>query len=126
MTDPPTLVPADDTGNNDAIPLKEAAKRFGFTLSTLRTEDRRGRLTTYRIGKKLFTRPSDIRRMVEKCRVVRKAQDFTSITDGSNGLSETERTSSALAAAKETVLMLKSASRNTSGTSISPSRRARR
>ena len=112
--------------DDDAIPLREAAERFGFTLSTLRAERDRGRLTTYRIGKRDYTTVADIRGMIQECRVEPKARAFTLIRNESNGLSETDRASSALAAANETVLRLKSISRNTSLKSISPKRLARR
>jgi hypothetical protein len=112
--------------DNDAIPLKEAAGHFGFTVSTLRAEANRGRLTIYKIGKRLFTKPADIREMVEKCRVEQKARDFILIRNESNGSSATDCASSARAAANETVLRLKNISRNTSGKSISLKRQARR
>ena len=111
---------------NDPIPLREAAKRFGLTLSTLRAERDRGRLTTYRIGKRDYTTVADIRGMIQECRVEPKARAFTLIQNESSGPSATERASSALAAANETVLRLKSISRNTSPISISPKRLARR
>jgi hypothetical protein len=112
--------------DDDAIPLKEAAQRFGFTVSTLRAEADRGRLTMYKIGKRLWTTPADIRRMVEECRVEQKARDFILIRNESSTSSETARASSALAAAKETVLRLKNTSRNTLAKNISPRRQVRR
>jgi hypothetical protein len=114
------------TNDDDAIPLKEAAERYGFTVSTLRAEAYRGRLTIYKIGKRLWTKPADIREMVEKCRVEQKARDFILIRNESSGSSATDRASSALAAANETVLRLKSISRNTSAKSTSPKRQAHR
>ena len=114
------------TDDEKPIKLKEAAKRFGFTVSTLRAEASRGRLTTYMIGGCLYTTPADIRGMVEKCRVEPKAHGVILIRNESNGSSATERASSALAAANETVLRLKSISRNISPISISPKRQARR
>lgn len=95
------------TGEHDAITLKDAAAHFGFTVCTLRTEADRGRLTIYKIGKRYYTTPSDIRKMVNQCRVEQKGRDFTLIRGGSSGLSETDRASSALAAANETVLRLR-------------------
>jgi hypothetical protein len=56
-----------------ALTLKDAAERYGFTVATLRAEIARGRLTKYRIGKKDWTTPADIREMLELCRVEPKA-----------------------------------------------------
>lgn len=113
------------TGDHDTITLKDAAQHFGFTVSTLRAEAKRNNLTIYKIGKRYYTTPSDIRTMVEKCRVDQKDQDFTLIRGASSGLSEMERASSAQAAAKEVMLRLRSSSRVTSVPSIAPNRRAR-
>ena len=52
------------TGDQDAITLKDAAQHFGFTVATLRAEAARGHLTIYKIGKRYYTTPSDIRDMV--------------------------------------------------------------
>lgn len=114
------------TRDDDAITLKDAASHFGYTVSTLKAEAERGRLTIYKIGKRYYTTPNDIRDMVQKCRVERKARDFTLIRSDSNGSSETDRVSSALAAANETALRLKSASPVTSDSSTSLRRRAHR
>lgn len=113
------------TGDNDAITLKDAAQHFGFTVSTLRAEARRGRLEIYMIGKRYYTTPADIREMVHQCRVVQKAQGFTLTREETSSSSETERVSSALAAAQETVLRLRNSSRSTSARSTSQSSRAR-
>ena len=113
------------TGDNDTITLRDAAGHFGFTVSTLRAEADRGHLTIYKIGKRYYTTPADIREMVQKCRVEQKARDFTLIRSAASGSSETEAVSSALERARETALKLKSTSRNISGTSTSQSRRAR-
>ena len=113
------------TQDDDTITLKDAAAHFGFTVSTLRAEAGRGRLTIYKIGKRFYTTPGDIKEMVKQCRVERKAQDFTLIRGGSSSLSETDRVSSALAAARETALRLKSSSRNTSVKSTGRNHRIR-
>ena len=113
------------TGDGDAITLKDAASHFGFTVSTLRAEADRGKLTIYKIGKRYYTTPADIKEMVIQCRVVQKAHGFTSIRNEINGSSETERASSALAAAQETMLRLRNSSHATSVKSISQNRRAR-
>lgn len=111
--------------DSDTITLKDAAQHFGFSVYTLRTEADNGRLVIYKIGKRYYTTPADIKEMVRQCRVDQKAQDFTLTRTGSSGLSETERASSALAAARETALRLKNSSRNTLGTSIARNRQAR-
>jgi hypothetical protein len=115
-----------DLADDHPLSLKEAAQQFGFTVSTLPAEAARDRLTIYKIGKKHYTTAADIREMIKLCRVEQKGRDFTLIRGGNSGLSETERASSALAAANETVLKLKSSSRSTSATSISRSHQARR
>lgn len=113
------------TGDGDAITLLDAAKHFGFTVSTLRAEADRGRLTIYKIGKRYYTTPADIREMVHQCRVAQKAPDSTSIRKEINGSSATDRASSALAAVQETMLRLRSSSKSTSATSTGPNLRAR-
>jgi len=92
---------------------------------TLRAEADRGRLTIYKIGKRYYTTPGDVKEMVRQCRVDQKAPDFTSIRREINSSSETERASSALAAARETALRLKNSSRTTLGKSIALPRRVR-
>jgi hypothetical protein len=114
------------TGEHDTITLKDAGAHFGFTLSTLRAEAARGRLTVYKIGRRYYTTPADIRQMVAQCRVEPKARDFTLTRSDGSGSSETERASSALAAANATVLRLRNSSRNTSIKSIDRSRQVRR
>jgi hypothetical protein len=109
-----------------AITLKEAARDFGFTVSTLKAEANRGNLAIYRIGKRLYTSPADIRGMVEKCRVAPKARAFTLIKQEANSSSATARASSALAAAHETVLRLKNSSPTTSARNTSRNRQVRR
>lgn len=111
--------------DSDTITLRDAAQHFGFSVYTLRTEADRGRLTIYKIGKRYYTTPADIKEMVNRCRVDQKGRDFTLIQNGSSGLSETERASSALAAATETALRLKNSSRNILGKSIDLPRRVR-
>lgn len=113
------------TGDGDAITLRDAAQHFGFTVSTLRAEAGRGHLTIYKIGKRYYTTPADIREMVHQCRVAQKVQDFTLIRKENSGSSETDRASSALAAVQETMLKLRSSSKNTSATSTAQSHRAR-
>jgi hypothetical protein len=113
------------TQDGDTITLKDAAKHFGFSVYTLRTEADRGRLAIYKIGKRFYTTPADVKEMVRLCRVDQKAPDFTLIRNARLGSSETERASSALAAANETALRLKNSSRTTLGKSIDLPRRVR-
>jgi hypothetical protein len=113
------------TGDDDTITLQDAAKHFGFSVYTLRTEAAHGRLVIYKIGRRYYTTPADVKEMVRLCRVDQKGRDFTLIKSAVNSPSETERRSSALAAANETALRLKNSSRNTLGKSIALPRRAR-
>jgi hypothetical protein len=89
------------------------------------TEADRGRLVIYKIGKRYYTTPADIKGMVAQCRVDQKAPDSTWIRRARNTPSETERASSALAAARETAERLKNSSRNTLGKSIALNHRVR-
>jgi hypothetical protein len=93
----------DDT----AIPLWAAAKQSGFTVSTLRAEAERGRLVIYKIGRGHYTTINHIREMVRLCRVEPRGRDCTSTPERTNGLSETERISSARAALNQSVVALK-------------------
>lgn len=111
--------------DTDTITLKDAAAHFGFSVWTLRAEAGRGKLTIYKIGKRFYTTPADVKEMIQQCRVEQKEHDFTSIRGGNNSLSETERASSALAAATETALRLRNSSRSTLGKSIALPRRVR-
>lgn len=113
------------TQDGDTITLKDAAEHFKFSVYTLRTEADRGRLTIYKIGKRYYTTPADVKEMVRLCRVDQKAPDFTLIRNVRSTSSETERASSALAAANETALRLKNSSRNTLGKNIARNRQAR-
>lgn len=113
------------TQDEDTITLKDAASHFGFSVYTLRTEADRGRLAIYRIGKRYYTTPGDVKEMVRQCRVDQKALDFTLIRNARSTLSETGRASSALAAANETALKLKNSSRNTLGKNIARNRQVR-
>jgi hypothetical protein len=106
------------TGDHDTITLADAAQHFGFTVSTLRAEAGRGRLTIYKIGKRYYTTPNDIREMVSQCRVEQKAPASTVIRRAVNTPSETERVS--LDSAVQAVSRLRSLSRNTSRPSTGP------
>ena len=93
--------------DDDAITLKDAARQFGFTVSTLRAEAGRRRLIIYKVGRTHYTTANHIREMVRQCRVEQKGHDFTSTPERGNGLSETARHSSAQAALNQTVTALK-------------------
>lgn len=114
------------TQDDDTITLKDAASHFGYTVSTLRAEADRGRLTIYKIGKRFYTTPADIKEMVKQCRVELKGHGFISTPRARIGSSATVRDSSGLSAAREIARGLRSASRNTSATSTAQPRQARR
>lgn len=111
--------------DNRPIPLKQMAERYGKTVSTLKAEAERGNLIIFKYGREWCTTEADMLESFEKCRESRKAQGSTSILRARSGLSETDRTSSALAAARETAAALKNSSRNTLATSTSRNRQAR-
>jgi hypothetical protein len=113
------------TGDDDTITLRDAAKHFGFSVYILRTEAERGRLTIYKIGKRYYTTPGDVKDMVQQCRVDQKAPASISMRSAANMPSETERVSSALAAARETAQRLKSSSKSTLGKSTNLNRQTR-
>lgn len=111
--------------DDDTITLADAAKHYGYSVYTLRAEADRGRLVIYKIGKRFYTTPADIKEMVIQCRVELKERASISIRSVRSTPSETERASSALAAARETAERLKGSSRNTLGKSIAPNHRVR-
>lgn len=113
------------TQDDDTITLKDAASHFGFSVWTLRSEAERGRLTIYKIGKRYYTTPADVKEMVRQCRVEQKVHASIGMRSASSSSSETERVSSALAAARESALRLKRNSKTTLGKSIDLPRRAR-
>ena len=112
--------------DDDPISLKTAATDFNLSVGVLKASGLRGDLAIYKLGTRYYTTPTEIRKWVESCRVEQKARAFTLTRSESNGSSGTDRASSALAAANETVRMLKSASRNTSATSTNQKRQAHR
>jgi hypothetical protein len=66
-----------------------------LTVSTLRAEANRGRLDIFRIGRRDYTTAQSMRQMVDRCRAESSRRVSTSIRSAANGLSETERVSSA-------------------------------
>jgi hypothetical protein len=110
------------TGDTDPITLKDAGSHFGFTVSTLKAEAGRGRLTTYKIGKRLYTTPADIREMVNQCRVEQKARGSISTPSVRSGSSETARISAAQDALN---LMLQGRKKSSGDTSAQNTNRRR-
>jgi hypothetical protein len=105
-----TLVPAQGEtwpiDNDDPITLAEACKLFPrahLTVSTLRAEARRGRLSIFRIGRRDYTTASEMNAMVRKCS--NEDRRYSSITK--SNLSETQRAKSAINAISETIGRLK-------------------
>jgi hypothetical protein len=116
MTDefkPATLVPAQDQGAaaymssaDNPITLAEACRLFsGLTVSTLRAEARRGRLSIFKIGRRDYTTVGEMKEMVRKCRD--EDRRYSSIAK--SNLSETQRATSAMNAVSETISKLKAA-----------------
>jgi hypothetical protein len=114
-----------DIADDDPITLAEACDivfRGVITEASLRAEERRGNLETFKIGRAIFTTRRDIREMEKKCRVKRKGLDSTSTRAVNNGSSETENPSAALDALNQTVKALKGGSPNTSEQNTGPRR----
>jgi hypothetical protein len=97
------------------LTLKEAADFYRLKISTLRAEAARGRLDIFRLGKRDYTTLESLRSMVRKCQEDGRRRASISTQGGDNGLSETERASSAQAALKQTVVALRSGLPNISG-----------
>src|SRR3990167_9632629 len=108
-------------GDDEDMTLAEAVAVFFpgglFSVHALRTEAMHGRLTITRIAGKDVVTPSAIRGMRERCRVDQRGRDSTGggrvetkqagSRTTAHGLSETERSRSAQAAAKLTGEALK-------------------
>src|SRR5262245_61149788 len=58
-----------DVKDHDTLTLREAADRFGLPVSTLRVEGARGKLMVYRIGKRFYTTPADVKQLVRRRRI---------------------------------------------------------
>jgi hypothetical protein len=106
----------------------ETAARIAFpdgslSLSAMRREAARGRLTTYRIAGKDFTTLADIEELKTTCRVQAKVRDCTSRKpkiDAGSGSSVTASEPSALAALRATAQALKQSLPPTSPQSTIP------
>ena len=97
------------------LTLREAADLYRLKISTLRAEAARGRLDIFRLGRRDYTTLESLRKMVRLCQESARHRASTSTADASNGLSETERASSARAALNQTVVALKGGLPNISG-----------
>ena len=96
--------------DDQPIPLVEACKLFPrakLTVSTLRVERDRGRLTTFKMGRREYTTKRDMEELVRRCREEGYRRDCISMTPEASGSSEMERVSSAQAALSTTVTALK-------------------
>jgi hypothetical protein len=93
-----------DVKDDVPLTLKDAAERFGFSVSTLRAQAGRGTLTIYRIGRRLYTTPADVKEMVRRCRVEPKP----SLTSQTQGRFQTDRPEDAQDRLREAVLMMRS------------------
>ena len=66
--------------DNDLITLEQAAALIpGADVHTLKRRARQGRLTVYRPGKAYLTTRTDVREMIDQCRVVPKVQGCGSV-----------------------------------------------
>ena len=117
-----------EVGDDDPITLQEARSliyRGNITLTSLKAKADAGVLKTWKVGRATFTRKRYIREM-EECLEDRKGLGSTSIRAVSNGPSETDKASSALAALNQTVRELKRGSSSTSPPSTSQRQAPRR
>lgn len=111
------------------ITLQEACNLFPqskFKISTLKTAADKGMLKIFLLGKRLHTTRAAMSDWVKACQDVANRRACIWTPPDSNSSSETERASSALAAANETVTKLKNISRNTSRPNINRKALARR
>jgi len=60
-------------GDSDTHNPEGCCPAFGFTVWTLRAEADRGRLTIYKIGKRFYTTPADIKEMIQLCASIKRA-----------------------------------------------------
>ena len=114
--------------DEEPITLVEACKlypRSRLTISTLRAEAARRRLTIFRLGKRDYTTVA-MAEMVRRCRDEDYRRDSTSMRQEANGSSETENALSARAALSQTVAALKQGLPRISGKSIPQSAAHRR
>jgi hypothetical protein len=99
------------------VAIRECFPYGGATVSTLRTEARKGRLAIERIGGRDYVTRAAIEEMRKLCRVQARAHDYTSIGERAESpsmSSEMEYTRRAQAAAVAISERLKKRSRNIS------------
>lgn len=94
--------------DDDPVTLADAANHFGLSKGVLKADGLRGKLTMYKLGRQYYTTPNAVREWVERCRVERQDRASISIKDGGNGLSATDRISSARDALRHRLNGLKS------------------
>lgn len=78
---------------NVPISLREASTvvlRGNISVSALRAEARRGNLTTFKIGKNVYTTQAHIEEMMERCRVQPNQPASTTENQMTDGSFETE------------------------------------
>ena len=95
---------------DEPITLADACKLLPHAklkLSTLRSEAARGRLEVFRLGRRDYTTPEAMRKMVRLCRENDPRRDCISTAQDNNGLSATGHVLSARAALNRTVTALK-------------------
>jgi hypothetical protein len=112
-----------EIGDDDPITLQEACDliyRGNITQLSLLAKAKKKQLRIFKLGRTNFTTKRFIREMQEQCLDDQKVPGPTSTRVASSGQSETDRTSSALAALSQTTRELKQCSRNTSRPSTSP------
>ena len=79
-----------------------------FKVATLRAAADKGELVIFRLGRRYHTTAAAMDAWVRKCQDAAQRHACTSTESESNGLSETDRISSAQAALSQTVAALKS------------------
>ena len=108
--------------DDEPMTLAEACEvvfRGTIKPATLRAEAARGNLVIERIGRRDFVTRSALREMRTKCRVQQKEPASGTTAKPGTGLSETERSNVALAAALRSARGLRLNSENTSSKSTS-------
>jgi hypothetical protein len=91
---------------DEPITLAEACRLFScakLTVSTLRAENKRKRLTIFEMGRRDYTTVADMYDLVRKCREESQRRDLIPPSN----LSEAQRAVSALNAVSETISKLR-------------------
>ena len=98
------------------VRLVKGGTAFGYPVSALRTEQRKGRLAVFRVAGKDYVSEAAIREMEAKCRTIAVEPDPTTATARAMApamLSSTAQRSAARASAEKALRMLKKLSRVT-------------